>query len=798
MSLSSPHHEQPAIFDSDLEIDCESSGSLNTSYYDSESESETKIGKKLRMRGDHPVTGKFSSDSAQSDLESEEEAESDSSEEKEESSSEEKEESSSYSPDSSSSSDDKDPPPAKRYRPSPDKLAPKQHRIIVTRKRLTNEHLSLLKSRNLLPDTQDTDNDCVSECEATVEEGKEIEEKVEEEEQDKNEKDDGEKAEEIEPIRTLLSVEEENSTFGGSEPILSPDHPQEDKLGVFDWKDEVKNASNSSDQIERCVTKDPRLRIIQQTLVQKQVPRHKKLCLKYKGKLNVNYRQKIIDKRNCMFKGAFKHRKQFILCATYRKRKRKHAKSEPQNTIFNSSPKKQELSEVLTLSHPDTLGDTDSAGGTDNLPNRYNTVQKTMADISVSVDRSQNTDKLTNVTHDTSTFSTAPVAEISQYASPDGVQEGIWEQNVETKESFVEGFLSPKWVKKSSQGSPFSGLKTDDVVFNEQFRAASDSGNAEETAPCAENIANNNAQPTEEIEVSESIENTRKEIPSSVIDQGSHVLDTRREISAQLPENRVVAVSSPVDSSSSPRVHAHEKDLNWRLMSDYMLNKFKSSRNIDIEDIDDSFNIKMAASAKLTKLGKGRSGANGSDKLVTLEMKTLLKKETIPRKSKDVFEFCDEGNPTPAMSSRKRRKLKPPLSEVNSVTSTPFAASHVDDNVKAQLSYIFDTTTPAKMSPSFSPPSKESLPSLTLNNVPTKESKEQFSQSPLEITDLYTTVLETTPLPDDKSSSTQHHSDDITLIKEIQGWQIFSSIEFSDGVMLQIQSCFQCYHELAT
>ncbi|XP_063676877.1 myb-like protein X [Bolinopsis microptera] len=224
MSLSSPHHEQPAIFDLDLEIDCESSGSLNTSFYDSESESETKIGKKLRLRGDSPVTGKFSSDSAQSDLESEEEA---LSEEKEESSSEEKEESSSDSPDSSS--DDNDPPPTKRYRLSPDKLAPKQHRIIVTRKRLTFEHLNLLKSRNLLPDTQDTDNDSVSECETTVQEEREIEEK-ELKEQDENEK----KAVEAEPSRTLLPVEEENSTFGGSEPIFSSDLPKEDKLGVFD------------------------------------------------------------------------------------------------------------------------------------------------------------------------------------------------------------------------------------------------------------------------------------------------------------------------------------------------------------------------------------------------------------------------------------------------------------------------------------------------------------------------------------------------------------------------------------
>ncbi|XP_063676507.1 uncharacterized protein LOC134812858 [Bolinopsis microptera] len=340
----------------------------------------------------------------------------------------------------------------------------------------------------------------------------------------------------------------------------------------------------------------------------------------------------------------------------------------------------------------------------------------------------------------------------------------MWEQ----KNRLWKGFLSPKrdTVEKSSQGSQFSGSKTDDDVFSEQLQAAGDSGNAEETALCPENIGNNNAQPTEEMEISESTGCPMKEIPSSGTDQGSrsHVLDTRRAISAQLPDNRVIVYNSPVYSSSALDLPVL-KNLNRRLMSESLLNKFQ--RNIDIHD--DSFNIEMTASAKLTELGIGRSGANGSDKLVTSEMKTLLKRESVSKKSKDVFEFYDEGNPTPAMSSRKRRKLKPPLSEVNSVTSSPFAVSNVDDNVKAQLSYIFDTTTPAKMSPAFSPPSKET--SFTLNNVPTKESKEQSSQSLLETTEIDTTVLETTdlnttPLPDNSCTIV----DDIRrILKEIRG-----------------------------
>ena len=161
MSQSPSPDDEPA-FNSDLEIDCESSISLDTSFYDSESEDEETIKQKLQLGRRSPTTHDSSSDSKLVELKTD---------------SSNSDEDSSDSDDSSSESEIASPPLKRARHGNRLDLAPKQHSVLVTRRRLSKQHLESLRSRNALPNikVQETLSDSSSEYETAAEEEEEEE-----------------------------------------------------------------------------------------------------------------------------------------------------------------------------------------------------------------------------------------------------------------------------------------------------------------------------------------------------------------------------------------------------------------------------------------------------------------------------------------------------------------------------------------------------------------------------------------------------------------------------------------------
>ena len=165
MSQSPSPDDEPA-FNSDLEIDCESSISLDTSFYDSESEDEETIKQKLQLGRRSPTTHNSSSDSKLVELKTD---------------SSNSDEDSSDSDDSSSVSEIASPPLKRARHGNRLDLAPKQHSVLVTRRRLSKQHLESLRSRNALPNikVQETLSDSSSEYETAAEEEEEEEKEQE-------------------------------------------------------------------------------------------------------------------------------------------------------------------------------------------------------------------------------------------------------------------------------------------------------------------------------------------------------------------------------------------------------------------------------------------------------------------------------------------------------------------------------------------------------------------------------------------------------------------------------------------
>ena len=195
MSLSPSPDDEPA-FNSDLEIDCESSISLDTSFYDSESEDEDTIKQKLQLGRRSSTTHNSSSDSKLVEL-------------KTDSSGSDKD--SSDWDDSSGESEIASPPLKRaRYGNRLD-LAPKQHSVLVTRRRLSKQHLESLRSRRALPNTKihETQSDSSSEYETAAEEEQEEEQEAEEQEEKKEEKKEQEEEDEEEQEKLVEMLENE-------------------------------------------------------------------------------------------------------------------------------------------------------------------------------------------------------------------------------------------------------------------------------------------------------------------------------------------------------------------------------------------------------------------------------------------------------------------------------------------------------------------------------------------------------------------------------------------------------------
>ncbi|KAL5264466.1 hypothetical protein ACHWQZ_G005531 [Mnemiopsis leidyi] len=431
----SPSPDDELAFNSDLEIDCESSVSLDASFFDSDSENEEVIMQKLEQARDSLTSNNSRSDTNLVELKT------DSSDPEEDSS------------DSEESSDESEisSPPLKRARHRMD-LAPKQHSVIVTRRRLSKQHLEMLRCRKALPNSrsQDTHSDSSSEYETAIEEEDEEEarkemlgEKLENGEVHRENREEGEKeGQRLENVREMEVVEKsseknkeekdkkETNKQGEKEDdvdlevgdektseenirVALEEEGKAKKTDIYDFdesdsekKDLSENNCHNTRLIKECVgqkkyytyehhinkldCKDVEFQketnvasscnekkvITSQkqkketengtdsTSVKRQwksgnfsstyrfslfkvppgnmlgkLPQDYILCRN--NKKGLNYRQKLMDKKSHLFKGAFRHRKKFISCSADHLRRKyiAHSKNKIQTYFHKNSSK---------------------------------------------------------------------------------------------------------------------------------------------------------------------------------------------------------------------------------------------------------------------------------------------------------------------------------------------------------------------------------------------------------------------------------------------------------------------------